>query len=201
MKNLTLLFILIPCLVFGQKKAPAPHPPTIEEDKLADKHNQCHYNFKYNAERRRSFFPFNTATTIQLVSFNDTVRIYTPIAVNYFNIDYSKVIETKKLSQAGVDSLTDIMYNYGLTPVKGTYLETADPGAACYNPRNAILFMDAEGRVTQYIEFCFECHRYYLSSSKIKNATYCEQKYDLLKTYFLAQGLKYGTILPKRESN
>jgi hypothetical protein len=199
MKYLTFLLILIPCIVFGQHKAPPPHPPIAEEGKLAEKHNQCHYNPKYNAKQRRSFFPFNTAITIQLVSFNDTVRVYTPIAVNNFKIDYSKVFENKKLSEAGVDSLTDIMYNFGLTPVKGTYPEIADLGYSCYNPRNAILFMDASGKVTQYIEFCFECHHYYLSSSKIRNATYCEQKYDLLKNYFLAQGIKYGTILPKRE--
>jgi hypothetical protein len=59
--------------------------------------------------------------------------------------------------------------------------------------------MDANGKVTQYIELCFECQRSYLSSRKIKNAIYCEQKYELLKNYFLSQGIKYGTILPKRE--
>jgi hypothetical protein len=127
MKNLTFLFILIPCIAVGQQKVPPPHPPTIEEGKLAEKHNQCHYSSKYDAKQRRNFFPFNTAATIQLVSFNDTVRVYTPIAVNDFKIDYSKVIESKKLSDAGIDSLTDIMYNFGLTPVKRNLFRNSRP--------------------------------------------------------------------------
>jgi len=85
------------------------------------------------------------------------------------------------------------MYNFGFTPVRGAYLQI-DRERACCNPRNAVLFMDANGKVTQYIEFCFECHHYYLSSRKVENAIYCEQKYDLLKSYFLVQGIKYGTM-------
>ncbi|MGZ3820272.1 MAG: hypothetical protein ACXVB6_06750, partial [Mucilaginibacter sp.] len=176
MKNLTLLFILIPCLVFGQKKAPAPHPPTIEEDKLADKHNQCFNSSQYNAEQRRAFFPFSTATTVKLISFTFGEVVYTPNAINDFAVDYNKVHESKVLSNAGIDSLTDILYNVGFTPVKkirhkkgAIYeIDVEDPGRMCYEPRNAILFMDADGKVTQYIELCFTCHRYYLSSRNIK---------------------------------
>ena len=201
MNRLVPLVIMIPCIVFGQQKKALPPTgsPTREQEKIAEINNQCLHTSKYKVRERRAFFPFNSATTIKLVSFSDTSRIYTPIAVNNFVIDYSKVIESTTLSNAGIDSLTDILYNVGLTPVKGLRFEIADPGGKCYNPRNAILFIDGQGKVTQYIEFCFECHRYYLSSIKIKNTVYCEQKYDLLKNYFLEQGIRYGTVLPKSD--
>jgi len=187
MKTLAFVLMLIPCIVVGQHKLLPPHLLIKEEYKLAEMYSQCHYSAKYNAKQRRSFFPFSTAATIKLVSFIDTVRIYKPIAVDNFEIDYNKVFNSKTLSAAGIDSLTDIMYNVGFTPVNGSYTVTVSE-RMCYNPRNAILFIDANGTVTQYIEFCFECHRYYLSSRKIKNAIYCEQKYDLLSNFFLLQG-------------
>ncbi|WP_426668779.1 hypothetical protein ACPPVU_21415 [Mucilaginibacter sp. McL0603] len=197
MKNLTFLLILIPCIVFGQKKKELPPPPPTQEDtKIAEKPNQCLNSGQYNAKQRRAFFPFNAATTVKLISFTYRDVVYTPIAVNNFLIDYNKVRETKILSGAGIDSLTDLLYNVGFTPIKGKLPLGV---AMCYEPRNAILFMDGDGKVTQYIELCFTCHGYYLSSKKIKYTVYCEQKYDLLKSFFLMQGIKYGTILPERE--
>ncbi len=197
--RLCLIFFLfiVPFISLAQRKK-LPGPPTKAEELLAEKRDQCLNSHRFNVKQRRAFFPFNSAVTVKLVSFSDTVRIYAPIAVNHFDVSYDKILESKTLSQKGLDSLTDIFYNVGYTPVKAS-IYIADPGASCYNPRNAILFINASGDVTQYIEFCFECHRYYLSSSKIKNTEYCEQKYEMLKHFFLKQGIQYGTILPKSE--
>lgn len=209
MKNLTLLFILIPCIVFGQQKKalpppPGPPPPESKEQMAWDKkHNNCFNTSKFNAKQRRAFFPFNSAVTVKLISFNSDDIPYQPVAVNNFSIDSSKVKEGKVLTAAGIDSLTDIMYNVGFTPMKHKRprikgeLEVADPGSMCiFQPRHAILFIDSTGKVTQYISICFTCHQYYLSSRKIKYTVECENKYDLLKSYFLSQGIKYRT---KRE--
>ncbi len=205
MKNLTLLFILIPCIVFGQRKKilppPGPPPPESKEQIAWDKkHDRCFNTFSYDAKQRRAFFPFNSATTVKLISFNSDDIPYRPVAVNNFSIDSSKVKEGKLLSAAGIDSLTDIMYNVGFTPMKHKRprikgeLEVADPGSMCiFQPRHAILFIDSTGKVTQYISICFTCHQYYLSSRKIKYTVECENKYELLKSYFLSQGIKYAT--------
>ncbi len=108
------------------------------------------------------------------------------------------VREIKTLTEKGIDSLTDILYNVGYTPVNNNHsLRIADPGGKCFNPRNAILFVDKTGRVTQYIEICFQCHQIVYSSTKIKQTEYCEQKFELLKIYFLSQNIKIGTILEK----
>ena len=206
MNKLFLFFILIPAYVFGQhtKLLPPPnHPPTKAENLLADKEYQCFHSSKFSKEKRRSFSPFSTADTIKLISFKspepgDTSDIYTPIAPNHFILNKNKVIEIKTLSQNGIDSLTNILYNIGRTPVKNVRFTIEDHGS-CYDPRNAILFINDKGVVTQYIEVCFECERYYLSSKSTKSFPTCAQKYQLLKNYFLAQGLKYGTVLPKRD--
>ena len=167
------------------------------------KHDRCFNTSKYDPKQRRAFFPFNSAAKVELISFNSDNIPYLPVAVNNFSIDSSKVKEGKVLSLAGIDSLTDIMYNVGFTPMKHKRprikgeLEVADPRSMCiFQPRHAILFIDSTGKVTQYISICFTCHQYYLSSRKIKYTVECENKYDLLKSYFLSQGIKYRT---KRE--
>ncbi|MBS1522356.1 MAG: hypothetical protein JST50_15250 [Bacteroidetes bacterium] len=205
MKNLTLIFILIPCIVFGQQKKkspppPAPPPPESKEQMAWDKkHDRCFNTSKYNPKQRRAFFPFNSAAKVKLISFSSDDIPYSAISVNNFSVDSTKVKEGKVLSAAGIDSLTDIMYNVGFTPMKHKRprlkgeLEVADPGYMCiFQPRHAILFIDSTGKVTQYISICFTCHQYYLSSRKIKYTVECENKYELLKSYFLSQGIKYG---------
>ena len=226
-RSLFIIFLLLPCLLFGQnrRRPPKPplRPPTKEENALAEKHEQCFNSQKYNALQRRNFVPFNKAATVKLISFEvdngpnqpvydvngknmeadtikrDTVSVLTPMAKNNFFLNLRKVKEIKTLTAADVDALTDIMYNIGETPVKGDFLEIADPGYSCYNPRNAILFLNINGQITHYIEICFECHRYYFSSSKIRSMPYCAQKMDLLKRLFLKKGIRFGTVLPKHD--
>lgn len=157
---------------------------------------RCLNSNRFNAKQRRTFVPFNTASSIKLISHESDSNIIIPLSVNHFYADSSLVKESKELTAAGIDSLTDILYNVGYTPVKLPF-QLIDPGRNCYDPRNAILFLNATGQVTHYIEFCFGCQRYYLSSSKIKNTAYCEQKYEMLKQFFLKQGIQYGTTSPK----
>jgi hypothetical protein len=203
MYKFILLFLLIPFIVCAQQKSQRrlKVPSSSKEwgvgDKLAEKEYQCFNSDKYNAKQRLSFFPFNGAVTIKLVSFADTNKIYTPIRVNNFSIDERKVIESRVLSKNGIDSLTNILYNVGRTPVKGVRITIADLGANCYEPRNAILFINDEGVITQYIELCFGCNKYYFSSSKIRMMETCEQKYDMLKAFFLKQGINYGPTKPQ----
>jgi hypothetical protein len=216
---LLFVMLLLPCFLFGQRrKLPLPLPPSKQDWALAEKHNKCFHQNKYSALQRRNFVPFNKALTVKLISFDvdnepnrpvyydngkfiegdttkwDTVLVLTPIAKNNFSLNLRKVKEIKTLTTADVDALTEIMYNIGETPVKGDFLEIADPGYSCYNPRNAILFMDINGQITHYIEICFECHRYYFSSSKMRSIAYCTQKMDLLKQFFLKKDIRLGTI-------
>lgn len=219
MKRLLIILLLaLPCVLFGQSKNKIKMPimPTKKQWALAEKHNKCYYQNKYNALQRRAFFPFSIADTIKLISFEalytptdsiyenngkliivppiikDTIPVISAISQNHFALNKRKVIEIRTLTPAGVDSLTNILYNIGYTPVKNLDFEVGDPGAKCYAPRNAILFIDANGNVTQYLEICFGCQRHYWSSSKVADIEYCYNKYELLRKYFLAQRIKYG---------
>jgi hypothetical protein len=189
---------LLPCLVFAQKPKLVMREQTKAEQIIQIKHDQCFYRNVYSAAQRRAFFPFNKAAAVKIISFiheepKDTAITYPyeRLATNRFKLNKHKVLEMIQLAPAGVDSLTDLLYNVGYTPVKKLPAVLTIEEMKCYSPRNAILFFDADGNLTQYMEFCFTCRHYYLSSSKIKNTVYCEQKYDMLKNFFLSRGIKY----------
>jgi hypothetical protein len=103
-------------------------------------------------------------------------------------ICYARLFEVKMLTYTQVDNLTDILYNYGvwvITHIAGTH--------DCYNPRNAIIFLDKNGKPFEYIEICFECKRTEESSTRISIGQPCDQKMDMLKDFFSKAGIEYGT--------
>jgi len=84
------------------------------------------------------------------------------------------------------------MYNMGYSP-KSKAIRVADPGGKCiFNPRNAVLFLDKDGKIRQYIAMCFNCRQIFYSSRKFKGTEYCEYKFELIKQYFISQGLEVG---------
>jgi hypothetical protein len=104
-------------------------------------------------------------------------------------VDFSKITEQKTLSKEEIDKLTNILYN---VTYKGDVFTLSVSG--CYNPRNAILFYGSSNHLLEFIELCFECHERRLSSEKISLGDLCNQKSDLLKSFFLAAGIEIGTI-------
>ncbi|AMR31887.1 hypothetical protein A0256_10865 [Mucilaginibacter sp. PAMC 26640] len=228
-KRMTRIFLLtsvllLPEFLFGQERRHSPVRQFIKADEqLAEKYNQCLHQDIYNFNQRKAFFPFNKAAKIELISFeyplvikelmkgdngqlihkyqpDDTFHIFTPISPGNYLLNRRKIKETKVLTEAEIDKLTDILYNIGFTPVKNLPF-TRGGDISCYEPRNAILFFGSDGRLSQYIELCFTCHKYYLSSAKIKYTQNCEQKFDLIKQFFLANGVKYGTVSSTRDEN
>ncbi|MFD0749836.1 hypothetical protein ACFQZS_06760 [Mucilaginibacter calamicampi] len=199
--NITLLFLLSSTLVYSQYaklKGMIGVELTGKEAALAKKYMTCINTGRYNSTQRRKFIPFASSTAVTLISFRSDYSPIKPVAVNNFSIDTKLVKESRQLTSSEIDSLTDILFNVGYSPVKLPF-KLIDPGFTCYEPRNAILFADAKGRITHYIEYCFECQKYYLSSSKIMNTEYCEQKYDMLRKFFLKSGITYGTTTVKRD--
>ncbi|RFZ95256.1 hypothetical protein D0C36_06935 [Mucilaginibacter conchicola] len=213
---LIITLLLIPLCSFAQRKRKAsylkPRATTEKEYAITKKHDKCLFNGKFDAQERRSFFPFNDSLKVRLISYiipdnseifgvdgalisppTDTVPIFTPIEKGVFAIDMKKVKEQKRLSTAGTDSLTNILYNYGYTPVKWKGEFAGDPGYKCYEPHNAVVFLDKNDQVKYYFEICFGCQRHYWSTSKVNNIIYCDGKYELLRKFFASQGVIYGT--------
>ncbi|MFA6246387.1 MAG: hypothetical protein WC615_05565 [Mucilaginibacter sp.] len=213
-RYLIILLLILPCIALAQRKKHFEAPRVRH---YYEGYNDCSYQYRFNANERRTFFPFSKAVNVRLISYHegenvlihitepgtisalddipaeDTMQVFSPMAKGNFFINYCRVIEMRDLSKRAIDSLTDIMYNVARKPIKLPD-DYANPGVKCYMPANAILFMDSKGKVTEYIEICFHCHKYYYSSSQTHEIDYCDQKWDMLKSFFVSQGQKFGII-------
>ena len=138
---------------------------------------------------RFNIYPFNKAVSIKLISFKETQLIPVKNKV----LDAQKVLEQVELTNEQKDSLTNLLYNVGFTPVAGAKRSFFGE-ASCYEPRNGILFIDSSGKVFEYLEICFACHRIRKSSSMAHFGEFCSTKYDMLKEFLFNTGIKYGTV-------
>ncbi|MBL4675167.1 MAG: hypothetical protein JKY70_03025 [Mucilaginibacter sp.] len=190
---------------FGQKKR-SKGLSLAEMDRLyniSQKHSKCFFNGKFTADERRTFLPFNHAAEVRLISYKwnipreandpDSLPVFIPVAQNAFAINQLKLEEQKTLSNAGIDSLTNIFFNYGYTPVRSKNAYILEDAMSCYEPHNAVVFLDADGKVVYYFDVCFSCLRHNWSTPKVKNVIYCDGKYELLRKFFASQGVIYGT--------
>jgi hypothetical protein len=217
--KLTLLFSLI-CLVgFAQKKKydimkPPVEPPSRADYDVLEKRMACIHRNTYLPGERLKFFPFNQYKKVMLISFeppelraevniagktqlkNHNEKEFTvALLAKKQKLDLTRLKEKKILSALELDKLTDVLYNFGYTSTKsykGLLIAESD-GYRCYEPRNAIVFLDENGLIAEYIEICFECHRREESSEKMKTGEFCNEKYDLIRRYFYTVGIKYGT--------
>ena len=193
---LTTLLLSVNC--FGQinnlAKTP-PQPPTKREAEIEVRNHNCLKRVNKNFITRLKNYPFNQSVQIQLVSFKhtpDTLEKQGFIIEDSLprlndTVCYSKLSEIKALTILQVEKLTDILYNYGFG---GTIYSMTESN--CYNPRNAILFLDSTGKVFEFIEICFECRRTVTSSEKVHFGDMCDQKLDMIRDFFKNIGIKYG---------
>ena len=188
MKFSLILALLFSSFSYGQFRkldirppSPGGYPKSVL--KIEKENHKCVNLPKKSFSTILKKYPFNKTTQIQLVSFKGN-----KLPIENDTICYSKLYEVKNLTLRQVDSLTNIMYNIGFG---GTILIVEE--MACYNPRNAILFIDTSGKVFEYIEICFECLQTVNSSEKIDFGEVCNEKFNLIKQQFLRAGIIYGT--------
>jgi len=197
-QNILIAFLFMTQFVLGQKnnlsKKP-PQQPTNNEIEMEEKNHHCVKKENKSFAIRLKNYPFNLATQIQLVSFKGGID--TSEWLDMKNIDslprlndtvcYSKLTEVKSITFPQIDKLTDLLYNYGYGgPIHIGSL------SSCYYPKNAILFVDKNGKVFEFIEICFECSKTKESSEKISLGQMCDEKMGMLKEFFKAVGLEYG---------
>jgi hypothetical protein len=158
---------------------PPPPPPPDPAD------YSCIYQQKYSDSARNSFYPFNSAAKVKLVSFRYHYNNF-PITKNRYKIDSLR--EVKTLSPKEVSTLTDILYN-------NTRKDTSfDVESLCeFQPRNAILFFDTAGTLKEWILICFHCEDYEKSSAAVAFGVDCQEKLERLRKFFVAKGVKFGT--------
>ncbi|WP_343531242.1 hypothetical protein [Pedobacter sp.] len=168
---------------------------TYKNDSLAEVNIQCLKTNLLSVAQRNKNYPFNKAKRIELISFIDPVTNFTTgLPAKNGKLDQAKIREQKTLNIDQINKLTDILFNIGRTPVPNLAYTMVDIGASCYEPRNGIVFFDSNNRVFEYVEICFGCRRSRVSSKRVKVGDECEQKHDILRDFFLEQGLKFGTV-------
>jgi len=188
-----LLFVEQP--VHGQQPA-SPFGP--QEGRTSGVYTvPCVKKTRFSFASRIKHYPFNLSAQVQLISFDGLVQLSDSGEFSFFSsdpalLDGTRISpvglkETSTLTFKQIDGLTDILYNYGFA---------GKPKVAlihdCYDPRNAILFRDSNGKVIAFIEICFLCGSTRESSNKISLGEMCEQKLDMLKALFKQVGIKYG---------
>jgi len=182
---------------YSQKENKKPRDFHTDQQLAIERRNHdCVHKGKKTFSERLKNYPFNMAAQIKLVSFlqksdkitgENTSKFMTIPKLND-TICLSKLYEIKNLSITEVDTLTDILYNVGF---RGPTFLTQE--LSCYEPRNAILFIDKNGKVFEYIEICFECQKITQSSNKIILGDFCDQKFYMLKKIFRRAGVSHGT--------
>jgi hypothetical protein len=182
MRYLIFIFLAIEPVISIQAQSPTGVPPKGGFD------DNCVYRNKYTESERLKFYPFNVADTIKLISFRYHDNNY-PVNKEYIATD--SLVEEKTLSKEEVALLTDILYNN--VPKRP---DNSHSFLDCFEPRNAVLFIDKSGKLKEYMLICFHCRRFESSSSeKFGEWDTCNQKSEMIRKLFVSAGVKFGTDL------
>jgi len=127
-------------------------------------------------------YPFHISDKIIWVSWKSdgkerpkTIKNFTADSINW-----QSFADTISIDSADKKMLADILFNYKYR-VKGNY----DLSASCYIPRDAILFLDKNEKLIDYLEVCFECTGYRLMTEKWK-PDFCDDKFEMLEKFKLS---------------
>jgi len=176
-------------------------------------YNDCVFTNKFTISQRLKKYPFSKAIKILAVSYDGTPEFNEDITTNGDTLDpmthkkysrhkihglhfdkdtlnYVSLFEMKLLSPKQTNRLTNILYNTDhRVPNNFSSL-----GYSCFNPRNALIFYDKNGKVFDYLEICFECNKMRSKSGKIFFHSACTQNLDFIKEFLIDVGIKYGTL-------
>ncbi len=147
-------------------------------------------------------YPFKIASKIQLVSFDNTDGQILPGTKLYNNTPKLLVkwktpfFQTKTLDANQIDELTDLLYNF--CHLKPNFV--TDFGA-CFNPKNAILFLNEKEEVFDLFMICFECKliRTYLYRTELPCD--CDHQIAVLKTFLKSRELNMALQKVSESSN
>ena len=179
-----LLFILFSFTVNGQTT-----PPIHAPNSKVGMDQNCIYNNKYSESQRLGFYPLNISDTVKLISFRYHINDY-PVQKGHLVKD--SILEISVLNKTEINRLTNILYNYNSNR-QGNIRSTR----SCFQPRNAILFIDRVGQVREFALISFSCDQFELSSNRIEKWDACYQKSQMILGLFISAGIKYGTDLTK----
>lgn len=183
MKYLVILFCFISLTAFSQSDF--------------ESHLKCKKTGKMTAQQRFNQFPFAKAAEIKVIAFNQKISgpVGHELEIHIDSIVLNKSIfnpdrytEVATLNRNQIDKLTDIIFNFS-----NSTKTNVSKASGCYEPRNAIFFLDPNNIIIAYIEICFECDGYRTSNLKKLNlGDMCTEKFEMIKNVFRESKIKYG---------
>ena len=166
-----------------------------DRNQIFEENANCTKKRQLSFKSRIQNFPYNLTSQVILTSHKTKVGMVGEELQKYLNslkigkdsINEKEFLEIKKLNLNQIEKLTDLIFNYGFKAKNHILTD-----AKCYDPRNAILFLDKDKKIIAFIEICFGCNHTRVSDEKIDFGEYCKQKFDLIKGIFAESGIKFG---------
>jgi tetratricopeptide (TPR) repeat protein len=149
-----------------------------------DKQNYCRNSNRKSLEKICSLPIFNETNFVMIGSFKAS-----SVPLKDGQVDISRFFEVKRVDEKDKDELFKILVNYDYSPSATNIKSTA---YFCYDPRNAILFVNKRGQIIGYVEICFECNGYKVMPRNLEIGRFCDEKFNALKEQFAKSGIDYG---------
>jgi hypothetical protein len=183
--------------------------PILPEDKLY--YRDCVFTHKYSIAQRLKKYPFSKAVKVLAVSYNNGLpnpdviivkdktkkpktKPFGRLRIHIHNdtLDHTSLFEFKQLTARQVNRLTNMIFNTDIK-VHHNLDEYVATESMCFEPRNAFVFIDKNGKVFDYVEVCLQCKGTESESRKI-NIENCNQSLDMTKKFLIDLGIKFGTL-------
>lgn len=192
----------------------SPYPPLPRSPEEAERlykpwYSDCAFTNEYSINKRLKKYPFSRAGKILAISYhlfdwsasvkNDSLKALNILpkdkllqggfSIKNDTLDHSTLIECIALTNDQIRRLAVILYNIGF---KKTGYNIVG-GASCYEPRNALIFVDKQGKAYDYLAICFACQHYGSKLDRLNVGIDCTQKYEILRKFFKDIGIEFGT--------
>lgn len=191
-KHILLSLMLLSIVGYAQRATRKQfNKAQAELNNMKDSDSECGSNKKLSAKQRGSFYPFNISKKVALISFDLYGEYGNQVPIENQLMIKDLIKEKAELSLEKIESLTDLLYNIGYKNPKAKLYSIIK--GTCYEPRNAIVFLNQNDKIIEYIGLCFSCGTHAFSSDKIIEFNYCTNKYALLAKFFRANDVKFGT--------
>lgn len=158
-------------------------------DRYEKEGSYCGNKKKKTLEEINKLPIYNEVVSIKLVSFKmETDNLHErEIPKKDDKVDLGKMYEAITLNKKLQHKVMDILINYNNDQSK-----YGGDIAMCYEPRNAIVFLNKSNQVIGFVEICFDCAQYRTEPSDLKVSSFCAEKLLALQGIFVGAGIKYG---------
>jgi hypothetical protein len=181
-----------------QRSADTLPPPPPGKNEWNSKKYDCNFSPRYSLSDKFKVYPFSEAYKIEIASFPPAIRQIDSVGGIYSGdlpkknkrIDFTVFKERLVLNSNQIDSLFNLLFNYGFKK-DGLYRLVSH--SSCFLAiKNAIIFYDKQGEYFAYIGFSFDCRDYITFPQGIDFGDFCKLKYEMIKAFMVKQGITYG---------